>query len=94
MVVAGQLLTVPMLRLMGLSDAVVDQAAGYMKIQFMAMGVLGFHRLTAGALQAAGDPMTPLKAASTTRIFHLVLRSPFLIFGWLWFPSLGLAGAA
>ena len=93
MVVAGQLLTVPMLRLMGLSDAVVDQAAGYMKIQFMAMGVLGFHRLTAGALQAAGDPMTPLKAASTTRIFHLVL-SPFLIFGWLWFPSLGLAGAA
>ena len=59
----------------------------------MSMGILGFHRLTAGALQASGDPMTPLKAASTTRIVHLVM-SPLLIFGWLWFPSLGLAGAA
>ena len=93
MVVIGQLLTVPMLHIMGLSDAVVAEAAGYMRIQFMAMGILGFHRLTAGALQAAGDPMTPLKAATTTRVLHLVL-SPILIFGWLGFPSLGLAGAA
>ena len=93
MIVAGQLLTLPMLRLLGLSDAVVEEAAGYMRVQFMAMGILGFHRLTAGALQAAGDPMTPLKAASTARIIHLVL-SPFLIFGWFWFPSMGLVGAA
>ena len=93
MIVIGQLLTMPMLRLMGLSDAVIAEAAGYMRIQFMSMGILGFHRLTAGALQAAGDPMTPLKAATTTRVLHLAL-SPVLIFGWLGFPSLGLAGAA
>lgn len=93
MIIAGQVLTVPMLQIMGLSDAVVDQADGYMRIQFMAMGILGLHRLTAGALQAAGDPITPLKAASVTRITHLVL-SPMLIFGWLGFPEMGLAGAA
>lgn len=93
MVAIGQLLTEPMLRLLGLSDAVIAEAAGYMRIQFMAMGILGFHRLTGGALQAAGDPMTPLKAATTTRVLHLVL-SPILIFGWLGFPSMGLAGAA
>ena len=93
MVAIGQLLTMPMLRLMGLSAGVMAEAEGYMRIQFMSMGILGFHRLTAGALQAAGDPMTPLKAATTTRVLHLVL-SPMLIFGWLGFPSLGLAGAA
>ena len=93
MVIVGQFLTVPMLQVMGLSDAVIDQADGYMRIQFMAMGILGLHRLMAGALQAAGDPITPLKGASVTRITHLVL-SPMLIFGWLGFPELGLTGAA
>ena len=88
----GLLLTEPLLHLMGLGDEVVTQAAGYMRFQFFAMSVMGLQRLTAGALQASGDSLTPLKAASVSRIGHLVL-SPFLIFGWWLFPSLDLAGA-
>ena len=93
MVLAGLFLSVPLLRVVGLSDAVVNQAAGYMQIQFVAMAVMGYHRLSAGALQASGDSLTPFKAAAVTRVTHLVL-SPLLIFGVGWFPSMGLPGAA
>jgi putative MATE family efflux protein len=49
--------------------------------------------MTGGALQAAGDSLTPLKAATVTRVIHLAF-SPILIFGWLGFPEFGLPGAA
>jgi putative MATE family efflux protein len=88
----GILLTEPLLRIIGLSDEVVREAAGYMRIQFVAMSMMGYQRLTAGALQASGDSLTPLKAATVTRVTHLVL-SPLLIFGWLGLPAFGLAGA-
>ena len=92
LVTLGLIFTEPLLRLMGLGDEVVRQASGYMRFQFFAMSVMGLQRLTAGALQASGDSVTPLKAALVSRVGHLVL-SPFLIFGWWWFPSLELAGA-
>ena len=92
LVAIGLALTEPLLRLMGLGDEVVRQAGGYMRLQFFAMSVMGLQRLTGGALQAAGDSMTPLKAATVSRVSHLAL-SPFLIFGWWLFPQMDLAGA-
>ena len=92
-VVVGLLLTEPMLRVIGLSDAIVTQAAAYMRIQFLSMGVMSYQRVSGGALQASGDSVTPLKAAAVTRVTHLAL-SPVLIFGVWWFPDMGLAGAA
>ena len=92
LVVVGMALTEPLIRLMGVGDEVVSQAAGYMRFQLFAMSMMGLQRLAGGALQAAGDSITPLKAVSASRVVHLVL-SPFLIFGWWWFPSLDLAGA-
>ena len=93
MVAAGILLAEPLLRLIGMSDAAVEQGTGYMRVQLIAMAALSYHRLFSGALQASGDSITPLKAALVSRIIHIVL-SPILIFGWLGMPSLGLAGAA
>lgn len=92
-VAIGIFFTEPLLKLVGLSDAVVEQASGYMRFQFVAMAMVGYHRLSGGALQASGDSITPLKAATVTRIAHLVV-SPLLIFGWLGFPDMGLTGAA
>ncbi len=92
LIVVGLIMTEPLLRLMGVGEEVVRQAGGYMRFQLFAMSMMGLQRLTAGALQASGDSMTPLKAASVSRVSHLVL-SPFLIFGWWVFPSLELAGA-
>lgn len=92
-IAVGLVFTEHLLRIVGLSDAVARQAAGYMRVQFLAMAVMSYQRLSGGALQASGDAVTPLKAATVTRVTHLVL-SPLFIFGWGWFPALGLAGAA
>ena len=92
MVIVGITVAEPLIRLMGVGDEVVSQAAGYMRFQLFAMSMMGIQRVTGGSLQAAGDSITPLKATSVSRVTHLVL-SPFLIFGWWWFPSLDLAGA-
>ncbi len=93
MIVAGIFLAEPLLRIIGLSDAAVEQGTGYMRVQLIAMACLSYHRLFGGALQASGDSITPLKAALVSRTSHIIL-SPILIFGWLGLPSLGLAGAA
>lgn len=90
--IPGILFTDNLLGLVGVSGDVVAMASGYMKLQFIAMSLMSFQRLTGGSLQAAGDSITPLKAATVSRILHLLL-SPFLIFGWFMFPEMGLAGA-
>ena len=82
----------PLLRLIGIDEEVVALTSGYLKMQFLAMSLLSFQRLFGGALQAAGDSITPLKAITVSRVIHLSL-TPFLIFGWWIFPSMGLAGA-
>ena len=92
-VVVGLALTEPMLRILGLDEAVVDQAAAYMRVQFFAVVFMSLQNLSGGALQASGDSLTPLKAVAVARVVHLVL-SPLLIFGWLGLPEMGLAGAA
>ncbi len=92
-VVLGWTITEPALRLFGLSDEVVRQAAPYMRLQLLAMTIWGVHGITGGALQASGDVMTPLKSETVSRVGHLVL-SPILIFGWFGMPSLELAGAS
>ena len=89
----GLLFTRPLLGVLGLSDAVVEQASGYMRVQYVTVAFAAFQMLTAGALQASGDSLTPLKADTANRVAHFVL-SPLLIFGWFGFPSLGLVGAA
>ena len=93
MITVGVLLTEPLLRVIGLSDAAIEQGVGYMRVQLVAMACLSYHRLFGGALQASGDSITPLKAALASRAIHIAL-SPLLIFGWLGLPALGLVGAA
>lgn len=90
--IPGILFTDFLLGLIGVSDDVVLMTSGYMKLQFVAMSFMSFQRLAGGALQAAGDSITPMKAATVSRVIHLIL-SPFLIFGWFIFPQMDLAGA-
>ena len=89
----GFFFTEPMLRLLHVSDNVLGQAAPYMRVQFMAQGVLGFQMFSGNALAAAGDTVTPMRATVVSRIVHIML-SPFLVFGWLGAPHFGIAGAA
>jgi putative MATE family efflux protein len=93
MALVGLFLTEPLMRLLGISQGVIDAGAGYMRIQFIGAGALAFRMMAGAALQASGDAITPMRATTVTRLFNIAL-SPMLIFGWLGFPELGLTGAA
>ncbi|MBM3947414.1 MAG: hypothetical protein FJ315_08490, partial [SAR202 cluster bacterium] len=93
LVIVGLVLTDVLMRAIGASAAVQAETGMYMRIQFIGMSTMSFRMMTAAALQASGDVVTPLKATTLTRIIHIAL-TPFLMFGWWWFPDLGLAGAA
>ncbi|MBF8267018.1 MAG: family efflux transporter [Dehalococcoidia bacterium] len=93
MVFVGFFLTDVFLRLLGASDALQAETAMYMRIQFIGAASQAFRMMGGGALQAAGDVITPMKATLLSRVIHIIL-TPFLMFGWWGFPHLGLAGAA
>jgi putative MATE family efflux protein len=89
----GIIATVPLLRLLGVSENVIGEAAPYMRVQFAGQGIMGFQQLFAHALMASGDPITPMRAHIVSRVSHGAL-SPLLVFGLGGLPELGIAGAA
>lgn len=89
----GVFLSEPLLRLLGVSDGVVDEGVAYMRLQLIGQGMVGFNMLSAHALSAAGDSFTPMKATALSRVIHFLL-SPVLMFGLLGVPHFGLSGAA
>lgn len=93
MIVSGILLTDILLRLIGTGSELSAQAGAYMRIQFVTAAMIGFRQIGNSALQATGDVMTPLRGTTVARVAHIIL-SPFLIFGWGFLPSLGVAGAS
>jgi len=82
-----------LLRLMGFSNEVIALAAPYMRLHFLSMTAQGIMGMTGAALQASGDPVTPMKAHLIQRIGHFVF-APLFLFGFGWFPEMGLAGVA
>ena len=93
MVMIGIFFTEPMLRLLGVSDAVIAEGAPYMRLYFIGHMATGFQQVSGHALAAAGDTLTLMKSTTVARVTHLVL-SPLLVFGLAGFPEMGLAGAA
>jgi putative MATE family efflux protein len=89
----GVLFTEVMLQALGISDAVIAQAAGYMRWQFIGTFALSGRMATGAALQAGGDAVTPMKATTTARVIDFVL-APVLMFGLFGVPAFGVAGAA
>lgn len=88
----GVIFTEPLLRLLGVSEAVVEVATPYMRVQFVGQGFMSFQQLLSQALVASGDPMTPMRAHLVSRVVH-VLLAPVLVFGLLGMPGMGIAGA-
>ncbi len=92
-IIPGILLTEHLLRFLGVSQAVVDAGAGYMKVQFVASFAQGFRMMAGAALQASGDTYTPMRASLVARVVDWVL-TPFIVFGWWGLPEMGLVGIA
>lgn len=89
----GIYLTEHLLRLIGVSEAVVEQGATYMRIQFVGQLAIGMQNLAGHSLAAAGDTVTPMKSTAISRVIHIFL-SPALVFGLAGLPAMGIAGAA
>ncbi len=89
----GAIFAGPILHLMGLTRDVVIQGALYLRIQFIGILTMGLVRQNEGTMQFSGDSMSPMKVAIAYRLFHIAL-CPFLVFGWWFFPALGVSGAA
>ena len=89
----GLFLSRQMLQLMGLEADVLAEGTAYLRIQLVGMVTMSFQMLSQSLMQASGDSKTPMNISIGTRILHIAL-SPLLIFGWEFFPRLGVSGAA
>lgn len=89
----GELLTVPLLKLMHTDPQVLVLATGYMRLILLTMPASFGMFMLGSMLRGIGDSTTPLKFQLVSVIMTALL-DPLLMFGWLGFPRLGLNGTA
>jgi putative MATE family efflux protein len=93
MAVIGQLFATSIMKLWKLEPDVIAAGASYMRIELIGTFTMSFGLLAQSIMQASGDTQTPMRITVAERILHIAL-CPFLIFGWTFFPRLGVSGAA
>ena len=93
MAIVGLFLAEEIMVLLGVERSVATAGAAYMRIQFIGMVTMSAVAVSQSIMQASGDPMTPLKMSVSYRLAHIAL-CPMLVFGLVFFPKLGVNGAA
>ena len=93
MALAGIFLARPILALMGVEASVIDDGAAYMRIQLVGIVTMSALQIAQSIMQASGDARTPMNISIGFRLVQVVL-CPALVFGWWWFPKLGVSGAS
>ncbi len=93
MALVGIAFAEPILTVLGVDAAVVAEGANYLRIQLVGIVTLTTLQIAQGIMQASGDSVNPLKISITYRLLQVGL-CPALIFGWSFFPELGVKGAA
>jgi len=83
----------PLFRAMGAPDALLPLIRQYMVPWYLGVGLLVIPMVGNSAIRATGDTKTPSYIMLVAGLVNAVL-DPFLIFGWGFFPKLGLTGAA
>lgn len=75
----GQVLSPPMLRLMGTPEDILPLSVSYMKIYFLGMPVMLLYNFGAAILRATGDTRRPLYYLTAAGIINIVLNLVFVI---------------
>ena len=91
--IVGALLTPYILRFMGVSKAVYPYALDYTLVIFVGIPFAFTYFAFTFLLRAVGDTKTPMMVSFFTVGLNMLL-DPFLIFGWVGLPRLGVTGAA
>ncbi|MFW6104430.1 MAG: MATE family efflux transporter [Candidatus Bipolaricaulota bacterium] len=91
--IGGFFLVVPVLRLLGASQEVIPLAADYLQIVTLGLFSLFGFSVFIALMRGYGETLTPMLIMLLSVVLNILI-DPFLIFGWLWFPKLGIQGAA
>ncbi|MCK4463417.1 MAG: MATE family efflux transporter, partial [Candidatus Omnitrophica bacterium] len=85
--------TINLLRLFGASPEVIPAASEYLKINFIWSIFIFLFIAFNQALRGSGDAVTPFKVLIVANVINIAL-DPLLIFGFGFFPQMGVAGSA
>ena len=92
-VLAGLWLVEPLFSVMGARDEVHGLAVSYFSIWLIGFPAFGLAMVGSGLMRAIGDAAYPGYVMTVGSVVQVVI-GPFLIFGWMGIPELGIAGAA
>ncbi len=79
--------------LIGAEEEVLPLALDYFKVYVSGIPIIFIYFIFSSVLEGIGDTITPMKIKVFTVILNIIL-DPFLIFGWSFFPEMGITGAA
>jgi len=82
-----------LLTLFQVPEAARPEAMAYLRIVLIGLPVSAFTMGYGGALRAVGDTVTVIVIVAIANVANAVI-DPFLIFGWLGLPRMGVRGAA
>ncbi len=83
----------PLLIWVGAGPEVLPLAWTYFSILTAGIPLIFVFFVFSAVLEGTGDTITPMKLKIASVLLNIVL-DPLLIFGWLFFPEMGIAGAA
>ncbi|MGM0409362.1 MAG: MATE family efflux transporter [Bacillota bacterium] len=81
------------LHLIGAPEDIMEQATNYLEIFFIGLPFMFLFFVFSALLRGVGDTKTPMKMMILSVAINLI-ADPFIIFGWSFFPELGVRGAA
>jgi len=89
----GFFLVEMVLKILGASPEVIPLATSYLQVVTLGLPFLFGFSVFIALMRGFGETLTPMLVMLLSVALNVII-DPFLIFGWLWFPALGIQGAA